>query len=222
MQNTINTSIANQIGLSAPAVNKDNDEMLQQDFLKLMVTQLQNQDPFKPMESGDFLGQIAQFGTSSGISELNDSFKSLAGSLSSNQNMQMVSLVGRNVQIPSDVTYYDGTSTADGGFSLPVTSSDVTVSIYDGSGELMRSISMGTLGPGSQSYSWGGMKNDGTPATPGNYYVEVNAMIDGQTVALEHLATAQVNSVTLGAAGGSQLELQGLGSRSFADVRQVF
>ncbi len=222
MQNTIDTSIANQIGLSAPAGQKDNDQMLQQDFLKLMVTQLQNQDPFKPMESGDFLGQIAQFGTSSGINELNQSFKSLAGSLSSNQNMQMVSLVGRSVQIPSDVTYYDGASASGGGFSLPVTASDVTVSIYDSSGELMRSISMGTLQPGAQSYSWGGMKNDGTPVTAGNYYVEVNATIDGQTVALEHLATAQVSSVTLGAAGGSMLELQGLGSRSFADVRQVF
>ncbi|HED17135.1 MAG TPA: flagellar hook assembly protein FlgD [Gammaproteobacteria bacterium] len=222
MQNTIDTSISSQLGLSAPAANKENDKVLQQDFLKLMVTQLQNQDPFKPMESGDFLGQIAQFGTSSGISELNQSFKSLAGSLSSNQNMQMVSLVGRSVQIPSDTTYFDGQSSAKGGFSLPVTASDVTVSIYDGSGELMRSISMGTLQPGAQSYSWGGIKNDGTAVAPGNYSVTVDAMIDGESVALEHLATAQVNSVTLNAVGSSQLELQGLGSRSFADVRQVF
>jgi len=221
MQTNFDSSISNQLGLSAPANNQDNDEILQQDFLKLMVTQLQNQDPFKPMESGDFLGQIAQFGTSSGINELNASFKSLAGSLASNQNMQMVSLVGRSVQIPSDTTFYDGATTANGGFSLPVNASDVTVSIYDASGELIRDISMGTLQPGSHSYSWGGTKNDGSAAPSGNYFVAVNATIDGQAVALEHLATAQVNSVTLGA-GGSQLELQGLGYRSFADVRQVF
>ena len=222
MQTTFDTSISNQLGFSAPTDNKENDEILQQDFLKLMVTQLQNQDPFKPMESGDFLGQIAQFGTSSGINELNESFKSLAGSLVSNQNMQMVSLVGRSVQIPSDKIFYDGQSTADGSFSLPVNASDVTVSIYNSSGELIRDIQMGTLQPGAHSYSWGGLKNDGTAAPTGNYYVSIDATIDGQTYAMENLVTAQVNSVTLSAAGGSQLELQGLGSRSFADVRQVF
>lgn len=222
MQNTIDTSISSQLGLSAPAGNKQGDEILQQDFLKLMVTQLQNQDPFKPMESGDFLGQIAQFGTSSGINELNKSFQSLAGSLASNQNMQLVSLVGRSVQIPSDVVNFDGTATVEGGFNLPVNASDVTVSIYDASGQLIRDIQLGTLQPGAHSYQWEGLKNDGTGVAAGNYYVSIDATIDGQTYATENLVTAQVNSVTLGAAGASQLELQGLGSRLFADVRQVF
>ncbi|HEU4618215.1 MAG TPA: flagellar hook capping FlgD N-terminal domain-containing protein, partial [Gammaproteobacteria bacterium] len=46
------------------------DKLGQADFLRLMITQLRNQDPFKPMESGEFLGQIAQFGTVSGIDEV--------------------------------------------------------------------------------------------------------------------------------------------------------
>ena len=222
METTFDTSISSQLGLAGPAGGKDNDEILQQDFLKLMVTQLQNQDPFKPMESGDFLGQIAQFGTSSGINELNESFQGLAGSLASNQNMQLVSLVGRSVQIPSDIVHFDGTSTVEGSFSLPVNASDVTISVYDSSGQLVRDIQMGTLQPGAHSYQWEGLNNSGTGVASDNYYVAIDATIDGQTYALENLVTAQVNSVTLGAAGASQLELQGLGSRLFADVRQVF
>lgn len=222
METTFNTNISNQLGLSGPAAGQDNEEILQQDFLKLMVTQLQNQDPFKPMESGDFLGQIAQFGTSSGINELNQSFQGLAGSLASNQNMQLVSLVGRSVQIPSDIVNFDGTSSVEGSFTLPVNASDVTISVYNASGEVVRDIHMGTLQPGSHSYQWEGLNNAGTGVASGNYYVAIDATIDGQTYALENLVTAQVNSVTLGAAGASQLELQGLGSRLFADVRQVF
>ena len=54
--------------------NQDDGALATEDFLALMTTQLQNQDPLKPLESGDFLGQIASFSTVSGIGELNDSF----------------------------------------------------------------------------------------------------------------------------------------------------
>ncbi len=222
MQTTFDSNISAQLGLANQAGSQDNDKILQQDFLKLMVTQLQNQDPFKPMESGDFLGQIAAFGTSSGINELNQSFQSLAGSMTSNQNMQLVSLVGRSVQVASDVANYDGQTSVEGGFELPVTASDVNISIYDSSGQVIREIQMGTLQPGSHSYTWEGLNDNGTAVAPGNYFMAIDATIDGQVYALENLVSAQVSSVTLGAAGGSQLELQGLGTHSFGDIRQVF
>ncbi|TVQ74128.1 MAG: flagellar hook assembly protein FlgD, partial [Chromatiaceae bacterium] len=63
---------------SSKADKGKRDELGQEDFFKLMITQLQNQDPFEPMESGDFLGQIAQFGTVNGIGELQKSFESIA------------------------------------------------------------------------------------------------------------------------------------------------
>ena len=69
-------------------------------FLKLMVTQLNNQDPFKPMENGDFLGQIAQFGSVTGLEKLNQNFESLAGSITSGQALQARGLVEREVLVP--------------------------------------------------------------------------------------------------------------------------
>ena len=70
------------------------------DFLKLMVAQLNNQDPFEPMDNGEFLGQIAQFGSVTGLEELNQSFHSLAATITSDQGLQASALIGREVLAP--------------------------------------------------------------------------------------------------------------------------
>ncbi len=85
------TNDANELGLNT--------------FLKLMVTQLNNQDPFKPMENGDFLSQIAQFGSVTGLEQLNKSFESLSTNITSGQALQAGSLVGREVLAPVDSGY---------------------------------------------------------------------------------------------------------------------
>ena len=77
----------------------------QTDFLKLMTTQLQYQDPFKPMDNGEFLGQMAQFSTVSGIQDLQASFSSLASSLQTSQALQGASLVGHAVLVPATSGY---------------------------------------------------------------------------------------------------------------------
>ena len=74
----------------------------QEEFLELMMTQLQNQDPLNPAESGEFLSQIAQFGTVNGITELQQSFSTLASSLQSNQALQASTMVGRSVLVESN------------------------------------------------------------------------------------------------------------------------
>ena len=66
----------------------DSGKLGQEEFLRLMITQLKNQDPTKPLDSGEFLGQLAQFGTVSGLADLKSSFTELAGSLVSNQALQ--------------------------------------------------------------------------------------------------------------------------------------
>ena len=83
------------LGFDVPKAAREGD-LGQEDFLHLMLTQLKNQDPFKPMESGEFLGQLAQFGTVQGLAGLQTSFDSLASSLVSNQALQASSLVGRS------------------------------------------------------------------------------------------------------------------------------
>src|SRR5687768_6194672 len=86
------------LGLGVPQAAAKGD-LGQEDFLQLMLTQLKNQDPFKPMESGEFLGQIAQFGTVQGLAGLQTSFDSLSASLVSNQALQASALVGRSALV---------------------------------------------------------------------------------------------------------------------------
>ena len=86
------------LGLEVPQTVREGD-LGQEDFLHLMLTQLKNQDPFKPMESGEFLGQIAQFGTVQGLAGLQTSFDSLSSSLVSNQALQASTVVGRSALV---------------------------------------------------------------------------------------------------------------------------
>ena len=75
------------------------DELGQDEFLTLMLTQLKHQDPFQPMENGEFIGQLAQFSTVSGIEQMQVALEDLSGSFVSNQTLEATRLVGKEVLI---------------------------------------------------------------------------------------------------------------------------
>lgn len=193
----------------------------QQEFLKLMTTQLQNQDPFKPMESGDFLTQIAQFSTVEGIGDLNKGFAELSQSLVSNQALQATNLVGRQVLAPTGVAALEQGGTIRGSVELPAASGDVVVNVYDQAGQVVRRLELGAQSSGPVAFQWDGLKNDGTFAAPGAYFVSTEASIDGQYESVETLLASEVRSVTLSNSGGLLLDLNGIGSLDFKEVRQI-
>jgi len=194
----------------------------QDDFFRLMTTQLQNQDPTKPMDSENFLAQIAQFSMVSGIGNLQKSFDTLSQSLVSNQALQATNLVGRQVLAPSGVATLDANGGLKGSVDLPSASSQVTVSIQDASGQTIRRLELGSQTAGSVPFQWNGMKDDGTFAAPGRYLVTAEAVTsDGQTQAVDTLAASTVNSVTLNKDGGLMLDLNGVGPVDFSQVREI-
>ena len=81
---------------------KKKDTLGQSDFLKLMTTQLQNQDPFSPMENGDFIAQMAQFSTVTGIAEMGESLKSLSNQLGEFRIATATNLLGHSVLVPGN------------------------------------------------------------------------------------------------------------------------
>ena len=196
-------------------------EMGQEDFLELMTAQLQNQDPFKPMESGDFLAQIAQFSTVEGIGDLNKGFAELSQSLVSNQALQATNLVGRHVLAPTGVAALTQGGSVRGNVELPAASGEVVVNVYDQAGQVIRRLELGSQAAGPVEFQWDGLKNDGQFATPGNYFVSAEANIDGQFEAVETLLVSEVRSVTLSNSGGLLLDLNGIGSLDFSEVRQI-
>ena len=106
--NTIGNQAAvyDQLGLARQETDqkaKNPEELGQEEFLKLMTTQLNHQDPFNPMENGDFLAQMAQFATVSGISGLQDQFTAFADAMRGNQLLEASTLVDREVMVASDL-----------------------------------------------------------------------------------------------------------------------
>lgn len=191
-------------------------------FLKLMVTQMNNQDPMKPMENGDFLGQIAQFGAVTGLDKLNNQIEDLGTSLTSGQALQAGSLVGRQVLVPTDVgRLYPGQSIS-GRVELGESSPEVTLRVYDQVGQLVREMPLGAAEAGEMSFAWDGMNDAGSYANPGLYRLQVSAARGDNTEDLNTQLLADVESVSLSGAQGLTLNLQGLGPIAFNSVKQIY
>jgi len=191
-------------------------------FLKLMVTQLNNQDPFKPMENSAFLGQIAQFGSVTGLDKLNSQMENLSTSLTSGQALQAGSLVGHEVLVPMSAGSYESGKTLRGQAYIPEASSDVTVRIYDTNGQLVRELPMGAAKTGDLSFSWDGTNDQGEYMPSGPYQVEVSAQYGEDNVLLQPEIYADVESVSLSASNGLTLNLAGLGPVAFDNVYKIF
>ncbi len=218
---TVDPAVLQSLGLTRQPAAKS-AKLGQDEFLKLMVTQLKNQDPMKPLASGEFLSQIAQFSTVTGIQDLEASFKTLSGSLYSNQALQASSLVGRTVLVPSAGGLLPSGGSLTGAVDLTAGTPQLTVGIYDGSGQLVRRMALGTQAAGQVSFSWDGRTDAGTQAAPGVYRMKAEAEVGGQSVAMDTLVASRVESVVLGQPGGGiQLNLTGLGGVDFAAVRQI-
>ena len=212
------------LGLTTPIQDKKPESDLGQgDFLKLMVTQLNNQDPLDPQDSGAFLGQIAQFSTVTGIQDLQSSFTDFASSIANDQALQAANLVGRKVIVPLESGILSDGGTIQGELSLPASSPDVSIKITDQSGQVVQSINLGSQVAGPVPFVWNGLKADGTSAPAGQYSVDAQARIDGQNFDLDTQLVADVESVTLGGVGrGLQLNLANQGSVDFSDVTRIF
>jgi flagellar basal-body rod modification protein FlgD len=214
------------LGLSrAPDSQKGKNDASQlglDTFLKLMVTQLKNQDPFKPMDNSTFLGQVAQFGSVTGLDKLNKQIADLSTSLTSGQALQAGSLVGREVLVPLDTGVLQAGQPLRGQVSLPESSSAVTLRVYDMSGQMVRELPLGAADAGDLKFSWDGMSDRGSYLPPGRYRVEVEAQQGTQSVLMQPELFAGVESVSLSASNGLTLNLAGLGPVSFNSIKQIF
>ena len=218
--NTIDKAL-DSLGLGFTEPKKARDELGQKEFLELMTTQLKNQDPFKPMESGEFLTQIAQFTQASGIQDLNDSFGQLSSSLTSNQALQASSMVGRKVMVPSS-TGLLSTDGLSGNIEVPGSTSNLNLKIYDMGGQLVQQLSLGAQAAGQAAFHWDGSAASGGRVPNGQYRIQAEALVDGKNVAADTYVVADVESVTLGGPGqGLNLNLTSLGRMDFSLVKEI-
>jgi flagellar basal-body rod modification protein FlgD len=194
----------------------------QAEFLKLMTTQMTHQDPTKPMQNGEFLSQMAQFGTVSGIQDLQQSFKDFAASISSDQALQAASLVGRTVSVPSEQGLLAAGGEIKGTVDLSASSPNVNLKIIDpATGDVIATKSLGEHSVGAVSFVWDGINDKGNLANPGVYKVQVEASIDDVNTALQPNIQSKVESVSMGSGNGIQINLSGLGTVNFNQIKQI-
>ncbi len=193
----------------------------QEDFLELMLAQLKNQDPLKPMENGEFLGQMAQFSTVQGLQDLNSRFESLASALGNNQALSAVPLIGREAMFESS------------GFSLAATGDGLTaaldtsypgvvaVEISDASGQLVRRMDLLSEPATGNRFHWDGVTDRGEQAAAGAYTVRAYTALDGQQTEIPVQVAGRIIGVSLGGAQGATLNVEGLGERRLSEVHEV-
>ncbi|WP_043307892.1 flagellar hook assembly protein FlgD [Pseudomonas sp. ML96] len=199
-----------------------NKELGKNQFLELLVAQLNNQNPLEPQENGEFIAQLAQFSQVEGIEQLNSSMESLLSGYQSSQALQASSLVGRKVIIPTEKAVVDTSETFKGSLVLPVTSSNVYVNVYDSAGKAVSRVNLGQQSAGNVSFMWDGKDSSGNLLPPGTYKFEAQATYADGTKGLYTLLPANVDSVTLGQNGGElMLNLAGLGSVALSQVQII-
>ena len=224
---SINNNTLHDLGIG-PAKNtegsrKNNAEELGVgDFMTLMLAQIQNQDPFEPMQSGEFISQMAEFGTVSGIEGLQKSFNSLSESIFSNQALEAASLIGRNVQVETETAVHINGNIVSGAVELPEPASSVTVRIFDQAGVEVDSINFNEQGTGDLDFMWDGRHFDNAPAETGLYKVVAEASIAGSATALNTYIDVPVGSVSFNDAnGGIELQLANGDAVAFSQVREI-
>ena len=184
--------------INRPQKVEKSDELGQQDFINLMITQLRNQDPFEPLQSGEFIGQLAQFGTVSGIGELKDTVSDLASSLISNQTLEAANLIGKNALVPSDNLTLESDESTKGAIAVNTPSNNVTVSIFDAAGKLVQTLPIGVVNSGLQDFEWDGIDASGNQAEPGEYFFSAVGVQGENNVAFDTFSYKEIDSISLG------------------------
>ncbi len=225
IQNDATTNPYAGLGLATTAAAKPgrgDDSLDQQDFLMLLTTQLRNQDPLKPLDSSQFVTQLAQFSQVSGVQEMNASLASLTAGMKSSAVLDGASLVGRYVLLEGNRAALAADGTIAGGVTTPTGATSITVNLRNEGGELVRSMQL-TPTEGTTLFSWDGKANDGSSAPPGRYTIDAAATVAGANRAADTLVADLVASVSIDPSTFSlKLNTPGAGAVTLADVRQVF
>ena len=216
---TNNTTSTNSTSTSSSS--SSTGAMSQSDFLKLMVAQLQAQDPTNPVDNQEFASQMAQFSTLSATQDLNTTVTSLASQLTTasqtNQVLSSANLVGRNVMVPATTTAYDGSTATKGAVNV-ATAGAVVIKVTDASGNAVRTINLGTQSEGLSQFTWDGKDDSGKAVAAGTYTL---AATDAGTSANTFISGTVTGVGYGGSSVGTYLQVAGVGGVPLAQVAQI-
>ena len=218
MVTTVDNTSSSQIGITGAALKTSGQTSAdaQQDrFLKLLVAQLNNQDPMNPMDNAQMTSQMAQINTVTGINQLNETMKSMASQFTAMQVMQGTGMIGHDVLLQSNTLSVDG-GTASGAVNLSGNADKVSVQILSPGGQLLDTINLGAQGAGLHPFSWDA-SNYTEAASP---IFKVVATSGKQNVASTSMARETVTAISTDGAT-MNLQLKGRSAVTYDAVKAV-
>ena len=211
--NSTSNSGVNQALQSGSASAAD----LQSNFLKMLVTQMNNQDPLNPLDNSQLTSQLAQISTVSGLQTMNETLNQLLTQTAAGRAMDSAALIGKTVMVPgSSVSVADGVA-GKIGVDIPSTADSVTVQVLDKSGNVVRTIDMKGQTAGVHDIAWDGKNDQGAVVADGDYSFKVTATGGGKDVAPIALVYGKVQAIS----GDSTGVLVDLGDGKTANVDDV-
>ena len=201
------------------SASESNDIMGKEDFLTLLVAQLQNQDPLNPDDPTEFTAQLAQFSSLEQLFNLNDSMDNVADSVSSSQKLSALSMIGKEVTYADSSFAYSGTPVQIG-YSLDGDASEVVLTLkLDGA--TVATLEGTDLSEGDHYLTWNGLDSEGNEAPEGIYTLVLQASAESGSVAASPLVRSEVTGVDLNGDNGGLLYTKG-GEVSLFDIKGVY
>jgi flagellar basal-body rod modification protein FlgD len=165
--------------------------MGQEDFLRLLTTQMQTQDPFEPMDNSQMVTQMATITNSTGIAEMNTSLNDIKTQLSGSRIGDAASWIGRSMLVESNIAAPDSNGQYAGVLTLGADASNVSVQLQDGSGNVVKTLDLGAQSAGEVNFFWDGKDDAGNAVGSQALQVKVNGATPSGTATWATIAAVQ-------------------------------
>jgi len=222
---SISTDTINKINGTSSKTGTTNtaakqNEVDQTTFLKLLTTQMQQQDPFNPVDQTQMVAQMAQFSATAGIAEMNASMKQMASDIAASRLGDASGWIGRAALVKSDVMTPFSDGSYAGTITFPKDVTNASISLVDTNGQTVYSDTLGAQASGEVAFHWDGKDANGNVVASGPLQMRVSAVDDSGTVTPDLATWTTVNAVQSPASGTSQL-ITALGTISPTDALRL-
>ncbi len=206
--NSPTSSAAGSATSSSASSSANSGASLQNTFLQLLVTQLQNQDPTNPMDSSQMTSQLAEINTVTGIGQLNTSLSSLSTQLNAGQTSQAALLIGSSVLAPGNSITVASGKTNEFGVQLATAEDNVQVNVVNSAGQVVNTLNLGNQAAGTVPISWSPVDSSGNALPAGTYTLTATGTLStGAAGTATTLTPGTVESVVQGTNGAPSLVL---------------
>jgi flagellar basal-body rod modification protein FlgD len=209
MDSSIINAVAAQVSPAIQTATKAPGALGKEDFLKLLVTQMQKQDPLNPQDPSEFTAQLAQFSSLEQLTNINQNLSGLGSLTSLDEQLLAANSIGKRATIDGSTVSVSGGVATSVGYTLAAGSQSTTMNILDANGSVVAQVDLGAQASGSHTAAWNGLDKQGRPVPDGAYRFSIDAKdAAGGSISVQSGTTGIISGVTF-ANGRTMLVIDG-------------